>query len=143
MSTTQVEIHLKIKPEPRRFDPTCRSDRFRSNPCRISSESGIFHKKPIGSVRVFVGFPSIGFLWNSTEPDAIRPDPTRISSCSVKFRRNPGRNPIDGNPTKTLTDPIEIIQIRHDPIPHESPERLLDKLRVRARSFSCLFIYFI
>ncbi len=40
---------------PRSSDPTCRSDRFRSDPCRISSESDIFHKKPIGSDTVFVG----------------------------------------------------------------------------------------
>ncbi len=60
------------------------------DPCRISSESDIFHKKPIGSESVFVGFLSIGirsgFHRNSTERDEIRPGPTRISSGSVEFR---------------------------------------------------------
>jgi hypothetical protein len=46
----------KIFSSPRASDPTGRSDRFRSDPCRISSESDIFHKKPIGSDTVFVGF---------------------------------------------------------------------------------------
>ena len=46
---------------PRRFNPTCGSDRFRSDPRRISSESDIFHKKPIGSDMVVVGFLSVGF----------------------------------------------------------------------------------
>jgi hypothetical protein len=44
--------------------------------------------------------------------DPIRPDPTQISSYSGKFRRNPGRIPTDRNPTKNLSDPMEIIQIR-------------------------------
>ena len=99
---------------PRRFNATCGSNRFRSDPCRISSESDIFHKKPIGSDRVFVGFLVTGirpgFHRNSTEPDEIRPDPTRISSGSVEFRWNPGRIPVTRNPTKTLSDPIELFR---------------------------------
>jgi hypothetical protein len=52
---------------PRSSDPTCRSDRFRSDPCRISSRSD-------------------------------------------EFRWNPDRIPIEGNPTKTVSDPIEIFR---------------------------------
>jgi len=52
---------------PRSSDPTCRSDRFRSDPCRISSGSD-------------------------------------------EFRWNPDRIPIEGNPTKTVSDPIEIFR---------------------------------
>jgi hypothetical protein len=65
------QIDLFNKQLPRRSNPTCRSDRFRSDPCRISSESDIFHKKPIGFDRVFVGFLSVGirsgFRRNVTE----------------------------------------------------------------------------
>jgi hypothetical protein len=71
---------------------------------RISSESDIFHKKPIGSDRVFVGFQSVGFRRNSTEPDEIRVGSGRIS---IVFRRIP---------TKTLSDSMEIISMRRDPI---------------------------
>jgi hypothetical protein len=104
-------IHIFL---PRSSDPTCRSDRFRSDPYRISSESDIFHKKPIGSATVLVGFLLIGirsgFHRNSTERDGIRPDPTRISSGSAEFRWNPDRIPIERNPTKTVSDPIEIFR---------------------------------
>jgi hypothetical protein len=61
---------------PRRSNPTSRSDRFQSNPSRISSETDNFHKKPIGSDMVFVGFLSVGirsgFRRNSTARDEIR-----------------------------------------------------------------------
>jgi hypothetical protein len=43
-----------------------------------------------------------------------------FQSCSVEFRQKPGRNPTERNPTKTLSDPIEIISIRRDPIPPQS-----------------------
>jgi hypothetical protein len=109
---------------PRRSNPTCRSDRFQSNPCRISSETDIFHKKTIESDMVFVGFLSVGirsgFRRNSTACGEIRSDPTLISSDSVKFRWGPGRIPTDRNPTKTMSDPTEIIQIRPHPTPRES-----------------------
>jgi hypothetical protein len=88
-STSQHQIPRSMIP--RRVNPTCRSGCFRSDPHRISSESDIFHKKPIGSDRVFVG-----------------------------FRRGFRRNPTERNPTKTLSDPIEIISIRRDPIPPQS-----------------------
>jgi hypothetical protein len=55
---------------------------------RISSESDIFHKKPIGSDRVFVGFRP-GFRRNSTEPDEIRVGSGRIS---IMFRRIPTKS---------------------------------------------------
>jgi len=42
-------------------------------------------------------------------------DLVEFQSCSVEFRRNPDRNP-----TKTLSDPIEIISIRRDPITPQS-----------------------
>jgi hypothetical protein len=99
---------------PSSSDPTCRSDRKRSDPCGISSESGIFYKKSIGSDTVFVGSLSIGIRSgshrNSTERDKIRPDPTRISSGSVEFRWNSDRILIERNPTKTVSDPIEIFR---------------------------------
>jgi hypothetical protein len=40
---------------PRRVNSTCRFGRFRSDPHRISSESDIFHKKPIGFDKNSVG----------------------------------------------------------------------------------------
>ncbi len=43
-----------------------------------------------------------------------------FQSCSVEFRQNPDRNLTERNPTKTLSDPIEIISIRRDPIPPQS-----------------------
>ncbi len=119
VSSVNFNFEMKIldnmvKSQPRSSDPTCRSDRKRSDPCRISSESDIFHKKTIGSDTVFVGFLSIGirsgFHRNSTEHDEIRPDPTRISSDSVEFRWNSDRIPIERNPTKTVSDPIEIFR---------------------------------
>ena len=70
-------------------------------------------------------FLSDSFLSDS-DPDfvGIRRNPMKsgsdlvgFRSCSVEFRRNPGRNPTKRNPTKTLSDPIEIISIRRDPIP--------------------------
>ncbi len=82
-------------------------DPIRSDPSRISSESDIFHKKPIGSDTVIVGFLSVG----------IRPGFRRNSSDSDEFRRIP----TERNPTTTLSDPIDIIWIRQDPTPHESP----------------------
>ncbi len=110
---------------PRRFNPTYRSNQKRSDPHRISSESDIFNEKPIGSDRFVVRFLSVGirlgFPRNSTKPDEIWPDPTRISSASDEFQRNPSRNPTERNPTTTLSDPIDIIKIRQDPTPHESP----------------------
>ena len=86
-----------------RFNPTCRSDRFRLDPRQISSESDIFHKKPIGSGGVFVGFPSIGirpgFYRNSTEHH-------ENSARSDRIFKVLHRIPIDRNPTKTPSDPI-------------------------------------
>jgi hypothetical protein len=83
----------KIIHRPRRVNPTCRSGRFRSDPHRISSEFDIFHKKPIGSDRVFVGFLSVGFRRgfrrNLTEPDEIRVGSGRIS---IVFRRIPTKS---------------------------------------------------
>jgi hypothetical protein len=78
------EISFPKQNKPRRVNPTCRSGRFRSDPHRISSESDIFHKKPIGSDRIFVGFPSVGF----------RPG----------FRRNPMKSGSQSD--KPLSDPI-------------------------------------
>ncbi len=69
--------------KPRRVNPTCRSGRFRSDPHRISSESDIFHKKPIGSDRVFVGFLSVGFRRN---PGRIWSDFNRVPLNSDKIR---------------------------------------------------------
>jgi hypothetical protein len=70
-ATVITMINRPTRKSPRRSNPTCRSDRFRSDPCRISSESDIFHKKPIGFDRVFVGFLSVGirsgFRRNVTE----------------------------------------------------------------------------
>jgi hypothetical protein len=110
---------------PRRSNPISRSDRFQSNPRRISSETDIFHKNSVGSEMVFVGFISVGirpgFYRNSTARDEIRPDLTLISSDSVKYRRNSSRIPTDRNTTKTVSDPTELIQIRPHPTPHESP----------------------
>ncbi len=58
------------------------SKKFRSDPTEFLSDSD----------------PDfVGIRRNMIE---IRPDPTRISSGSVEFRRNPGRNP-----AKTLSDP--------------------------------------
>ena len=92
---------------PVRFSSTCRSDRFRSYPRQISSESDIFHKKSIGSDGVFVGFPSIGirpgFRRNSTEHHG---NPTRSDRIFMVLHRIP----IDGNPTKTPSGPIEILR---------------------------------
>ncbi len=74
---------------PRSNNPTYRFDRFRSDPCRISSESDIFHKKPIGPDPIFVGFLSIGIrsglYRNSTERDEIRPDPTGSDPSSMTW----------------------------------------------------------
>jgi hypothetical protein len=87
---------------PRRVNPTCRSGRFRSDPHRISSESDIFHKKPIGSDRVFVGSPSVGFRpgfrRNSTEPDEIRVGSGRIS---IMFRRIPTKSGLESDPPQS------------------------------------------
>jgi hypothetical protein len=75
---------------PRRSNPISRSDRFQLNPRRISSETDIFHKNPIGSDMVFVGFLSVGirpgFHRNLTESDEIRVGSGRISSRAVEFR---------------------------------------------------------
>jgi len=70
------------------------------------------------------------FLSNSLQSDSdpdfvgIRGNPMKsgsdlveFQSCSVEFRQNSGRNPTEENPTKTLSDPIEIFSIRRDPIP--------------------------
>ncbi len=93
----------------RRVNPTCRSGRFRSDPHRISSESGIFHKKQIGFDRVFVGFLSVGFRprfrRNSTEPDEIRVGSGRIS---IVFRRIPGRIWSNFNRVPSNSDEIRI-----------------------------------
>ena len=51
----EESVEVLTSRSPRRVNPTCRSGRFRSDPHQISSESDIFHKKPIGSDRVFVG----------------------------------------------------------------------------------------
>ena len=92
---------------PMRFNPTCRSDPFQSHPPQISSESDIFHKKPIGFDGVFVGFASIGiqpgFRQNSTEHHE---NSTRSDRIFMVLHRIP----IDRNPTKTLSDPIEILR---------------------------------
>jgi hypothetical protein len=73
-------------PPPRSSDPTCRSDRFRSDPGRIPSESDIFDKKPIGSDTVFVGFLSLGIQWNAMKSDQVRPGFHRAPSNSDEIR---------------------------------------------------------
>jgi hypothetical protein len=47
-------------------------DPIRSDPSRISSESDIFHKKPIGSDTVIVGFLSVGIRRIPTNSDEFR-----------------------------------------------------------------------
>jgi hypothetical protein len=102
MDKLKIEIHdlynilkfIRHKTDvPRRVNPTCRSGGFRSDPHRISSESDISHKKPIGSNRVFVGFLSVGFRpefrRNLTETDEIRVGSGRIS---IVFRRIPTKS---------------------------------------------------
>jgi hypothetical protein len=74
---SQECLHIAGVNIPRRSNPISRSDRFQSTPRRISSETDIFHKTPIGSDMVFVGFLSVGirpgFHRNLTEPDEIMP----------------------------------------------------------------------
>ncbi len=72
-----------LKVLPRRVNPTCRSGRFRSDPHRISSESDIFHKKPIGSDRVFVGFLSVGFRSKLFRSDGIRSPLSHMGSDNI------------------------------------------------------------
>jgi hypothetical protein len=64
---------------PRGSNPISRSDRFQSNPRRISSETDIFHKKPIGSDMVFVGFRGGG-------------SPMKSGSDLVGFHRVPSNS---------------------------------------------------
>jgi hypothetical protein len=79
------ECNQKKNKSPRRSNPISRSDRFQSNPRRISSETDIFHKKPIGSDMVFVGFRP-GFYRNLTESDEIRVGFHRVPSNSDEIR---------------------------------------------------------
>jgi hypothetical protein len=111
----------KFKSLPRRVNPTCRSGRFRSDPHRIPT----FFIKNRSDPTEFLS----DSLQSHSDPDfvGIRRKPmksgsdlVRFQSCSVEFRQNPGRNPTEGNPTKTLSDPIEIFSIRWDSIPPQS-----------------------
>jgi hypothetical protein len=107
------------------------------NACDIYPGESIRPADPVVFDRI-----RIGFHWNPTffiknrsdpteflsdslqsdfDPDfvGIRRNPMKFGSdlvgfqsCSIEFRQNPGRNP-----TKTLSDPIEIFSIRRDPIP--------------------------
>ena len=83
---------------PRRLNPTCRSDRKRSDPRRILSESDIFHKKSIGSDSLLSdSFQSesdsdfVEIQRNPIKSDQIRPDfrriPTNPDEIRVGFRR--------------------------------------------------------
>ena len=78
---------------PRRLNPTCRSDRKRSDPRRILSESDIFHKKSIGSDSLLSdSFQSesdsdfVEIQRNPIKSDQIRPDFRRIPTP----HRSPG-----------------------------------------------------
>jgi hypothetical protein len=65
---------------------------------RISSESDIFHKKPIGFDRVFVGFLSVGirsgFRRNVTETQW---NPVGSGRISLYFRRIPTKSGSDSD----------------------------------------------
>ena len=78
---------------PRGFNPTSRSDRFRSNPSRVLSESDIFHKKSIGSDSLLSdSFQSesdsdfVGIQRNLIKSDQIRPEYRRIPTNSDEIR---------------------------------------------------------
>jgi len=104
-------------PGPRASDPTCRSDRFRSDPCRISSESGIFHKNRSDptwflsdSFRSESGPDFIGIQRNARKSDQIRPEFHRVSLNSGP---DSDRKEFD----KNCVGSDRNIQIRQDPIP--------------------------
>jgi hypothetical protein len=76
---------------------------------------------PIGNDRIRVGFRR-----NPTSSIKNRSDPIRLLSDSFQSESDPDfvgihRIPTERNPTTTLSDPIDIIWIRQDPTPHESP----------------------
>jgi hypothetical protein len=89
--------------------------------CLFSGES-IRPADPIVFDRIRIGFHRNPTFFIKTRSDpteflsgSYRSDLVEFQSCSVEFRRNPDRNP-----TKTLSDPIEIISIRRDPITPQS-----------------------
>jgi len=83
---------------PRRVNPTGRSSRLRSVLTEFLSDS------------------DPNFVRIRRNPMKFGSDLVGFQACSVQFRQSPGRNPTGKNPTKTLSDPIEIISIRRNPI---------------------------
>jgi hypothetical protein len=83
---------------PRRSNPISRSDRFQSNPRRISSETDIFHKK---TDRIRHGFCRISIGRNSarisSEFDGIWWNQGRIWSDFIACRRIPMRSGPDSD----------------------------------------------
>ena len=51
----------------------------------------------------------LDFVGRCRKHNEFRSDLVGIYPVSDTFRQNPGRNPTDRNPTKTVTDPIDII----------------------------------
>jgi hypothetical protein len=103
---TDFGLHML---KPRASEQTCRSDCFRSDSCRISSESDIFHKK---TDRIRHSFCRILFDRNlvriSSEFNGTQWNPTRSNPDFIGFRRIQ----IERNPTVTVSDPIPLFDLR-------------------------------